>query len=166
MPTTPTRKVIKEIPVGFGGIKALQQETNTSLTATAIRYVGLTDEAVAIVVSRKGVIEYCFMSDTMKQLDGIDWIRKGMQIPMNTFTRSVLNKSAEERQNARAEGELDITTWFGGQRNITTIEEVIGLGSSGLVLTVLTLPGFIFDEDPDEDSDEAVEERWTPRFRR
>ena len=166
MPTTPTRKVIKEIPVGFGGIKALQQETNTSLTATAIRYVGLTDEAVAIVVSRKGVTEYCFMSDTMKQLDGIDWIRKGMQIPMNTFTRSVLNKSAEERQNARAEGELDITTWFGGQRNITTIEEVIGLGSTGLVLTVLTLPDFIVDEDPDEDSDEAVEERWTPRLRR
>ena len=166
MPTTPTRMIIEKIPAGLGGIKAVQQKTNTSLTAAAIRYVGLTDEAVAIIVSRRGVIDYCFMSNTMRQLDGIDWLRKGMQIPTNTFTRSVLDKSAEERQNARAEGELDITTWFGGQRYITAREEVTGLGASGLVLTVLTLPDFVVDVDPDEDSDEALEERWTPRFRR
>lgn len=166
MPTAPTRKIVEEIPAGLGGIKAVQQKTHTSLTAAAIRYVGLTDEAVTIIVSHKGVIDYCFMSSTMKQLDGIDWLRKGMQIPTNTFTRSVLDKSAGEQQSARTDGELDITTWFGGQRYITAREEVTRLGTSGLVLTVLTLPGFVVDEDPDEDSDEALEERWTPRFRR
>ena len=166
MPTAPTRKIIEKIPAGLRGIKAVRQKSQTSLTAAAIRYVGLTDEAVAIIVSRKGDIDYCFMSNTMKQLDGIDWLRKGMQIPTNTFTRSVLDKSAWEQQNARTEGELDITTWFGGQKYITVREEVTGLGASGLVLTVLTLPDFIVDDDPDKDSDEALEEMWTPRFRR
>ena len=76
-----------------------------------------------------------------------------------------MDKSEEEQREARAEGEVDITTWFGGRRSVTAWEEVIGLGSYGRVLTVLTCPDLV-DEDEDEDSDEALEESWTPRFRR
>lgn len=95
-------------------------------------------------------------------------MREGVLIPSDTVTESILDKSKEEQREARAEGEVDITTWFGGRRSVTAWEEVIGLGSYERVLTVLTCPDLV-DEvymDEDEDSDEALEESWTPRFRR
>ena len=165
MPTTLVRGVIDEESEGLCGIEAVQQKANASLTAAAIRYIGLTDAAAAIIVSRNGRVDYCFMSETMESLKEITWPRKGTLIPSDTVTESILDKSEEEQREARAEGEVDITTWFGGRRSVTAWEEVIGLGSYGRVLTVLTCPDLV-NEDADEDSDEALEESWTPRFRR
>ena len=164
MPTTLVRGVIDEESEGLCGIEAVQQKADTSLTAAAIRYIGLTDVAAAIIVSRNGRVDYCFMSEAMESLREITWLRKGTLIPSDTVTESILDKSEEEQLEARAEGEVDITTWFGGRRSVTAWEEVIGLGSYGRILTVLTCPDL--DEDEDEDSDEALEESWTPRFRR
>ena len=168
MPTTPVRGVIDRASEGLCGIEAVQQKANASLIAAAIRYIGLTDVAAAIIVSRNGRVDYCFMSETMESLREITWLRKGILIPSDTVTESILDKSEEEQREARAEGEVDITTWFGGQRSVSVWEEVIGLGSYERVLTVLTCPNLV-DEvymDEDEDSDEALEESWTPRFRR
>ena len=168
MPITPVRRVIDSVPAGLSGVEAVQQEANASLTAAAIRYIGLTDTAMAIIVSRNGSVDYCFMSDTMKSLREINWLHKGMLIPSDTITESILDKSEEERREARAEGEVDITTWFSGRRSVAAWEEVIGLGSYERVVTVLTCPCLV-DEvymEEDEDSDEALEEKWTPRFRR
>ena len=165
MPTTLVRGVIDEESEGLCGIEAVQRKADTSLTAAAIRYIGLTDAAAAIIVSRNDRVDYCFMSEAMESLREITWLRKGTLIPSDTVTESILDKSEEEQREARAEGEVDITTWFGGRRSATAWEEVIGLGSYGRVLTVLTCPDLV-DEDEDEDSDEALEESWTPRFRR
>ena len=164
MPTTLVRGVIGEESEGLCAIEAIQQKANASLTAAAIRYIGLTDAAAAIIVSRNGRVDYCFMSETMESLREITWPRKGTLIPSDTVTESILDKSEEEQREARAEGEVDITTWFGGRRSVTAWEEVIGLGSYGRILTVLTCPNL--DENEDEDSDEALEESCTPRFRR
>ena len=166
MPITPVRRVIHRSPCGLGGIQAVQQETNASLTATAIRYVGLTDEAVAIIVSSDGIVDYCFMSETMRSLEGIDWLHKNTLVPSDTITESILDKSEEEQREAYAEGEVDILAWFGGHRSVAALEEVIGLGTYGRILTVLTCPDLIDDDYIDEVSDEALEESWTPRFRR
>ena len=166
MPITPVRRIIHRSPSGLGGIQAVQQETNASLTAAAIRYVALTDEAVAIIVSSNGIVDYCFMSETMKSLEGIDWLHKNTLVPSATITESILGKSEEEQREAHAEGEVDITAWFGGRRSVAAWEEVIGLGSYGRILTVLTCPDLIDDDYMDEVSDEALEESWTPRFRR
>ena len=166
MPITPVRRIIDRSPRGFGSIKAIQQETNASLTAAAIRYVGITDEAVAIIVSSNGIVDYCFMSETMKPLEGIDWLHKNTLVPSDTITESILDKSEEEQREAYAEGEVDIMAWFGGRRSVAALEEVIGLGTYGRILTVLTCPDLIDDDYMDEVSDEALEESWTPRFRR
>ena len=93
-----------------------------------------------------------------------------MLVPPDTVTESILRRSDAEQEEARAEGEVEIATWLGGQESLAAWEEVIGLGSYGRVLTVLTVlscPEFA-DEDyfEVEDSDEALEESWTPRFRR
>ena len=166
MPITPVRRIIDRSPIGFGSIEAIQQKTNASLTAAAIRYVGMADEAVAIIVSSDRIVDYCFMSETMNSLEGIDWLRKNTLVPSDTITESILEKSEEDQREAYAEGEVDITAWFGGRRSVTAWEEVIGLGSYGRILTVLTCPDLIDDDYMDEVSDEALEESWTPRFRR
>ena len=168
MPITPVRGVIDRASEGLYGIEAVQQKANASLVAAAIRYVGLTDAAAAIIVSRKGIVDYCFMSETMRSLKEMAWLRKGTPVPSDTVTESIIDKSEEEQWEARAEGEVDITTWFGGRKSVSAWEEVIGLGSYGRVLTVITCPNLV-DEvymDEDEDSDEALEESWTPQFRR
>lgn len=64
----------------------------------------------------------------------------------------------------QAQAETDLGTWFDGNARIALDEEVIGLGSYGFTLTILsseTLP-----DDPDQEEDEEAElaERWTPRF--
>ena len=51
---------------------------------------------------------------------------------------------------------------MGGRNAVNATEEVLGLGSYGKVLTVLTT-----DVLPDEEDEEDELERcWTPRFRR
>ena len=168
MPTTPVCKVIDRASGGLCGIEAVRQKADTSLTAAAIRYIELTDVAAAIIVSRNGRVDYCFMSETMRSLKEIDWLRKGMMVPSDTVTESIRDKSEEEQREARIEGKVDITTWFGGPRSVMAWEEVIGLGSYGRVLTVLTCSDLVEEVymDEEEDSDEALEEKWTPRFRR
>jgi hypothetical protein len=63
----------------------------------------------------------------------------------------------------REAGHSNLRDWFEGPHSQEVVEEVIGLGSYGKTLTVLT--GM---EPPDEieDDEEEIEESWTPRFRR
>ena len=58
-----------------------------------------------------------------------------------------------------------IKDWFGGDKKRSVTEEVLGLGTYGRTLTVLTADE-IPDPDDDEEDDDDVRERWTPRFRR
>ena len=62
------------------------------------------------------------------------------------------------------ESDCDLNTWFQSDLEVEVFEEIVGLGSYGKTLTVLTLP-----DPPDLDEleeDEELEESWTPRFRR
>ena len=108
------------------------------------------------------------MSDAFKSLKHLTWLRKGTPVPAGTATESLMQKPDDPRRGARDLDETDIMEWFGGPRSARAQEEVVGLGSYDRVLTVLTCPDLL-DEglmDEDEESDEAMEERWTPRFRR
>ena len=167
MPETPVRNVIAQHPNGLAAIEAVERDARASLTASAIRYVGLTDAATAVIVSRNGKVDYCFMSDAMKSLRFDAWPRKGSPIPAGTATASVA-RLPEQRRSAREEDETNIVEWLGAGRSARAREEVVGLGSYERILTVLTCPDLL-DEgfmDEDDDSDEALEESWTPRFRR
>ena len=62
---------------------------------------------MAIIVSRNGRVDYCFMSETMRSLKEIAWLRKGTLIPSDTVTESIMDKSEEEQREVRAEGEVD-----------------------------------------------------------
>jgi len=120
-------------------------------------------DPVAIVVSTGGSIDYCFMSDALRDHDGIDWIRKRQAVPRTTPTFAFNRDLDKARRADRIEETSDLQTWFGGERSIELREDVIGLGRYGKTLTVLH--GIELPDDQDED-DEALTESWTPRFRR
>lgn len=168
MPSTPFKRALSQHNAGLTAVEDLAGLCKTSLTATAIRFAELTDDAVAIIISTGQVIDFCFMSDTVKSLPKLTWIKKGTAVPSGTATARLNANSQSIVNGDRAEDEIDIIDWLGGTRSAKATEQVIGLGNYGKTLTVLTCPS-VQDEtyqDDDGDDEESLEERWTPRFRK
>jgi hypothetical protein len=109
-------------------------------------------------------IDHCFMSDELKTLKGIDWIRKREAVPRETATYAFNQDASRVVGGARADGTSNLQHWFGGTYDVEVTEDIVGLGSYGRTLTLL-----YEIEPPDEDEreqDAAMRESWTPRFRR
>ena len=149
---------------GLSAIESLAATCKTSLHATAIRYTQCTSDAVAIVISMGNKIDHCFMSEALKAIDGIDWIRKHEVVPRNTPTFAFNQNVENVRRAVRIQETSNLQDWFGGRNSIEINEDVIGLGSYGKTLTVLY--GIVVPnaEDEDEDNEESLIESWTPRF--
>jgi hypothetical protein len=149
---------------GLKAIETLAGHCATSLTATAIRYAQRTTEAAAIVVSGARNVDYCFMSDSFREIKGIDWLRKSTVLPRSSVTYRFNSDPANVAHGGREDGESPLQDWFGGDLQVTLYEEVVGLGGYGKTLTILTaldLP------DPEEiEEDEDLTDSWTPRFQR
>ena len=149
---------------GLAAIDSLACQCKTSLHATAIRYTQCTRDPVAIVVSTGKLIDHCFMSEALKAVGGIDWIRKREAVPRNTPTFA-FNQNAENIKRAvRIEATSNLQDWFGGNRSISITEDVIGLGSYGKTLTVLY--DIEVPDVEDEEDEKSLIESWMPRFKR
>lgn len=166
MPATPFRRALGRKSPGLSAIESIAELCHTSLTATAIRYAELSEDAVAVIMSTGATIDYGFLSDSMKSLPELTWPRKGSAVPAGTETAR-FNQSPERiAQAARSESDIDIMDWLGGRRSVEATEEVVGLGSYGKTLTVLTCPSLVDEtyQDEDDDDEEDLIDRWTPRF--
>lgn len=149
---------------GLAAMERLADLCRTSLHATAIRYTQCTRDPIAIIVSRGGIIDHCFMSEALKQLDGIDWLKKREGVPRNTATFAFNQAPTNVEHGVRLEETSNLQHWFGGKRRIEISEDVVGLGRYGKTLTVLydiDLP-----EPEDEEDEDNLIESWTPRFKR
>lgn len=168
MPSNPFKRVLRQCVPGLTTVESLATLCKTSLTATAIRYAELTDAAVAVVISTGSTIDFCFMSDAVKSLPQLSWLRKGTPVPRGSITAKL---NADERRVAdsdRGEVDIELMDWLGGVRSVRAVEEVIGLGKYGKTLTVITCPS-IQDEvygDDGEEEEENLVARWTPHFHR
>ena len=149
---------------GLAAIKRLAEKCRTSLTATAIRYAKCSRDHVAIVLSTGSRINYCFMSNALKEVKGLEWIRKGDRLTRNTATFA-FNRNPERVLRAdRLEETGDLQDWFGGDCSLSVTEQVVGLGNYGKTLTVLT--GLDIEEQLEEfEEDEDLTESWQPKFR-
>jgi IrrE N-terminal-like domain len=168
MPTTPFKRALRGRDPGLEVVEALADLCRTSLTATAIRYAELTGDAVAVIISTGPVIDFCFMSDMIKSLPQLTWLRKGAPVPKRTATAQLNADARRVLDGDRAEEEIDVRDWLGGSRSVKATEQVVGLGSYGKTLTVLACPSLqdeTYHEDDGDDDGDLVE-RWTPRFRR
>lgn len=149
---------------GLAAIETLAGLCKTSLEATAIRYTQCTDEAAAIVLSTGKQINYCFMSEALKNLDGLDWIRRRDFLPKNTATFTFNQDDNRVRRGDRTEGTSDLQDWFNGPLSVEITEEVVGLGRYGKTLTVLTARDLPDEEEIQEE--EEFNESWQPKFKR
>jgi len=160
MPNPLFAQAMRSAGDGLEAIISLASLCETSLLATANRYVEETDLPMAMVVSSGQRIEYAFLSDELKEFRDITWPKKGSAVPAvptATFNRA----DANVRNAQRDEHESDLRDWFGGSRSVPLTEEIIGLGDYGRTLTILSTDTFADDNDENED----LEDRWTPRFR-
>ncbi len=107
----------------------------------AIRYAELTRTAAAIIVSTGQRVDYCRLSEGMKELKGIQWVKKGAVVASETETARFNNSPDLIAKSERRSAEIDIRSWLGGTRSLTALEEVVGLGSYGRTPTVLTCQG-------------------------
>ena len=145
---------------GFKAIKKLARECKTSITATAIRYSMFTAEAVAVIVSNGRQIDFCFMSDRIRDLRGITWIKKGDLLPTDTATEKFNRDPSNVEQARQEEGASFLDDWFDGAPQVEVNEDVIGLGSYGKTLTVLFTDEDVDQEDEIDEEDELPSERW------
>jgi predicted transcriptional regulator len=168
MPEAAFRRAIEDRDAGLPCVEHLRTECETSLTATAIRYSSLTHDAVAIILSKGDAIDYCFMSEGLKQAKGIKWLRKGTPVPAGTITESFNARPENVRTAQKDSGDGRLNDWMEGDRIYKVTEEVVGLGSYGRTLTVLTCKSLTMriEEVEEGDDDEALIDSWTPRFRR
>ena len=148
---------------GLPAIERLAEECRTSLTATAIRYAQCSRNPMAIILSTADRVNFCFMSESLRETDGLDWIRKGAGLPKNTPTFSFNRNDHRVRRAERIDSTSALQDWFGGDCSIQISEEVVGLGRYGKTLTVLTAPDLIqrLEEMREE---EALRESWRPKF--
>jgi Zn-dependent peptidase ImmA (M78 family) len=168
MPERAFAKAIDDHSAGLECIDALAKACETSLPATAIRYASLTRDGIAVLLSCGQSIEWCFMSDGLKQAKGLAWVRKGTPVPGGTLSAE-FNKSPENvRSGQRDAADGRLNDWMDGERSYRVTEDVVGLGHYGRTLTVLTCKALTLrvEEAEDEEDEDALIENWTPRFKR
>ncbi len=164
LPTAQFRTLVQDSGDGLSAIERLAGSCRTSLTATAIRYAQCNRDPVAIVVCSQDDVAFCFMSDSFKELKGLNWLHSKEPIPRNTATYALAGDPSRIVQADRVEELVHIHDWFGGGPDVQLVEEVVGLGRYGKILTVLT-PQALPDEEEREE-DESLIASWTPTFSR
>jgi len=127
MPSGAFKRAIGRRDPGLGVISELADDCRTSLTATAIRYAELTGDAVAVVVSTRGIIDYCILSEAMKTLPGLAFIRKGTDVPSGTATAAFASVPEKVSAGAAVDEETLVRFWLGGTSNSKTVSKRLAL---------------------------------------
>ena len=123
---------------GLEAIEALSKLCETSLESTANRFAQTSRHPVAVILSRDNVIQYVVMSEPLKKLDGVEWIRKNTPLPPGSVTAHFNSDPAQVYSRGRDRGWRMHRDWFDGMSRVEILEEVVGLGSYYKTLTVLT----------------------------
>lgn len=154
MPPTLFTQALDDAGNGFAAVENLASKCKTSITATAIRFAIHSPDPVAVIVSTGRTIDYCFLSEPLREIRGMDWIRKGELVPTNTETHAFNSDKRKVASAANAQAWTSLDLWFDGAPPIEMKEDVVGLGSYEKTLTVLFSDEPIRDDDECDDSDD------------
>jgi Zn-dependent peptidase ImmA (M78 family) len=146
MPKELFSKACVQFQTGMNSVLALSELFEMSLTSTAIRYARLSRDPVAVVLSAQQRVIFSIMSPTFRAHRGLSWLKKGMAVPQDTPTFSFALNAMNIAQSRSVEGVSSLEDWFDGTDHELS-EEVIGLGSYGRVLTVLSTESLPESED-------------------
>ncbi|KAA3506218.1 ImmA/IrrE family metallo-endopeptidase [Agrobacterium vitis] len=139
-------------------VKTLARQYGTSVEATVARYVELTDDCCAFVFSKDGIIRYTRATKDFPPLS----VRSKHHLP----ERSLSGRSSNRTQSRPSEwAEIQGSVWLNGEgrSHCPKVLEQTLLQREGYQLTLLFIAP---DEIEDAEEIEALEESWTPRFRR
>lgn len=139
-------------------VKTLARQYGTSVEATVARYVELTDDCCAFVFSKNGIIRYTKATKDFPSLS----VRPKHHLP----ERSLSGRSSDRTQSGPSEWtEIQGSVWLNGEgrSHCPKVLEQTLLQREGYQLTLLFIAP---DEIEDAEEIEALEESWTPRFRR
>lgn len=161
MPSFLFSKAIDKLQSGIEAILMLSKKCETSIIATAIRYAELTHEPLAIIVSKGNTIDYCFMSEELRNVQGLTWIRKNDVLPRTSKSFEFNQNENNVVKGLSAESSSTLLDWFDCEVECSVYEEIIGLGQYGKTLTVLTI-----EDLPDDEDETDLEDAWTPKFKR
>ncbi|QDT33949.1 ImmA/IrrE family metallo-endopeptidase [Thalassoglobus polymorphus] len=113
----------------------------TSVLSTVIRYVQLDFEPCCAVLTENGRVRFSFTSDSMRALR-LGWVERGSDVPTGTISKNAL--AAQQRS---AKGCVDSEIWFEGKPPHDLWEEILIFGQSGYAVTFLVAE----EDDADED---------------
>lgn len=153
MPESMFTKAINKAGQGFAAVQSLAELCKTSITATAIRFANYTDDALAVIVSCGNRVEYCFLSARIKDIKGLQWLKKGDLIAPRSRTADFNKQPVNVSSAKQEEGCSWLDDWFEGAPQIEMNEDVVGLGSYGKTLTVLFTDEDLDGEDDCDDDD-------------
>ncbi len=162
MPTRLFSSAAKRAGNGLKAIKILAEHCITSLEATALRYVQTTNEPLAVIRSEGDIIDYVFMSRSLMEFSGLEWISKSTPLPNYSVTYEFNTKRDDNQNKTEVSGSSEFQEWFGGLHQQEVFEEVIYLGRYGKSLTILSE---IEPQDEIEDDEQELLESWKPRFK-
>lgn len=153
-------KSIRKYGEGFNAIESLANLCMTSITATAIRYAEFSENPAAVLVTADGRVEFCCLSDALRNRQGLTWLKRGDFIPESSSTARFQKdfKNVTEGRKVKSHSMLD--EWFEGAPCIEMKEDIIGLGHYEKTLTVL------FTDKEIEEEDEPDSGEWKPRWER
>lgn len=152
MPETLFVKASRRAGDGLRAVESLAEVCGTSMTATAIRFANLAEVPMAVVVATGKQIDFCFMSEPLRSIRGLEWPKKGSAIPSGTVTAKLAARPDDIASSQRLAGECSFTDWIEGAPDCDCTEEVVGLGRFGQTLTVIWSDDALEDdEDPDDD---------------
>ncbi|MBC8468135.1 MAG: ImmA/IrrE family metallo-endopeptidase [Planctomycetes bacterium] len=116
----------------------LANELQVSATAMTIRYVKMTPEPCAVILSQEGQQKFYLASEEM-EYTGFQW-RGCKDIPWNSASAKA---SKNQGSGEVFEEETDSGVWFSKRKRERKIwEEAFPLGYTGLVLTLLSDPSY------------------------
>jgi len=159
MPDSLFRKAAHTSGDGFQAIEKLAGLCVTSMTATAIRYAELSENPVAVILSEAGGVQFCCLSDVLRERQGLTWPNRGDPIPATTATADFQKAPENVARGAKANGFSMLDDWFEGAPRLEMKEDVVGLGNYGKTLTIL-----FSDEEVEEVDEDDV--GWKPRWER
>lgn len=155
LPERFARDVARATRPTVDGIIALSTSFLVSVSAAAIRTAELTDEPMAVILSYKGKCEWCARSPTLAQHGWALRSLKNDRAPHGSATSRLLSNVSRVAQGDRDDDMMPLNRWFDdAPANLEVVEDAIGLGSYGRVLTTLT-----FEHLPDADALYAREQR-------
>jgi len=154
MPENLVRPLVRG-QLGIEHVRRIAGDCEVSLSSAAITLARLAADLLGVLVSKDGILEWVALSAALL---AYPWARrpfKGEWAPPRSATKRLSRDAGAVRRSQELQAEGLMCEWFiGAPQGTQVVEEAVGLGAYGRVLTVLrpeALP----------DHDEEQERTWS-----